>query len=399
MAPTRSRRTSTIKKTNKAEANICSQKTNKVHAVKVKSEFVKIKKDVTLVKKKKKNTNKVSSKGRMHSVGIRPTADESRYATMSLSKLHPDVVNTNDLRRKTMLEACGMRGSITDSIISTMLSQNTTDANSRAAWSKLKKKFPDWEAVVECEDITLIEDTIRVAGLAATRAKRIQDILRTVKKERGVASLDYIRNFNDVEVKKELSRFKGLGPKTISCVLLFALGRDEFPVDTHVLRITQKMGWVSSGASREAAYEYLNDMIPSDVKMDLHCLLVRHGKVCHRCAANGRPQFPPIDGKKLVCPLVDISTWSGLVPEETMKSLYVACGKEKHETMLPVAKKVKVEGDDFENAIPRKRIKSECSPNETKSENQILLGDLVAPDTKISIKDEVIPEIIKSECS
>jgi endonuclease-3 len=286
--------------------------------------------------KKERRSKKIVKKS--HVGGNRPTADECRYATVSLSKLHPDVVNKNDTKRQTMLESCGMRDSITDSVISTMLSQNTTDANSKAAWANLKQRFPDWEAVANCEDIALIEDTIRVAGLAKTRAERIQNILRITKSERGEASLDYIRDLNDEEIKRELSRFKGLGPKTISCVLLFALGRDEFPVDTHVLRITQKMGWVSSGTSREGAYEYLNEMIPNDVKMDLHCLLVRHGKVCHRCAANGRPQFPPEGGEKLDCPLVNVSSWAGKVPMQHKK--------------LPTGKKVK---DEF---VPDK-IKSE----------------------------------------
>jgi endonuclease-3 len=244
---------------------------------------------------------------------VRPTAEESIYATASLSKLHPEVIDKNDDRRKTMLETCGGQSSITDSVISTMLSQNTTDSNAKAAWSNLKKAFPDWNSVVDT-DLSLIENAIKVAGLAKTRAERIQNILKTVKYETGEASLDYIRDYSDEQIKRELSRFKGLGPKTISCVLLFALGRDEFPVDTHVLRITQKMGWVSSGTSREQAYDYLNDSIPNKVKMDLHCLLVRHGKVCHRCAANGRPQFPPRDGNKLDCPLINVSTWGGKVP-------------------------------------------------------------------------------------
>ena len=286
---------------------------------------------------------------------VRPTIDESRYATSSLSKLHPDVVDRNDTRRKTMLEACGMRDSITDSIISTMLSQNTTDANSKAAWFKLKKKFPDWDIVESC-DVTLIEDAIRVAGLAKTRAQRIQDMLRLVKQERGHANLDYIRDLNDEEVKRELSRFKGLGPKTISCVLLFALGRDEFPVDTHVLRISQKVGWVPSGTSREDAYEYLNEMIPNDVKMDLHCLLVHHGKVCHRCAANGRPQFPPKDGTKLQCPLVNVSSWAGSVPMDTQKqNIHV---NESKTALCVKAVPIKVKSEE-KFSMPLIRVKKE----------------------------------------
>jgi endonuclease-3 len=257
-----------------------------------------------------------------------------------------------------------MRNSITDSIISTMLSQNTTDANSKAAWSGLKQAFPEWETVVECDDITKIEESIRVAGLAKTRAERIQNMLRTVKKERGVASLDYIRDFTDEEVKAELSRFKGLGPKTISCVLLFALGRDEFPVDTHVLRIAQKMGWVSSVASREGAYEYLNEMIPNDVKMDLHCLLVRHGKCCHRCAANGRPQFPPEDGSKLDCPLVEVSSWAGSVPADILKAASILL---KEDTISP--DKVKSEHLPNSNGESSKnKVKEEYVPDKVKSE-------------------------------
>lgn len=266
----------------------------------------------------------------------RPTVEECIFATESLAALHPEVVDRNETIRKTVLEACGARDCITDSVISTMLSQNTTDKNSKAAFSTLKRTFPDWDSVAECDDISRIEDAIRVAGLAKNRAERIQNILRTVKEERGQASLEYIKDLSDEQIKTELSRFKGLGPKTISCVLLFALGRDEFPVDTHVLRITQKMGWVSSGATRETAYEYLNEHVPNQVKMDLHCLLVRHGKVCHRCAANGRPQFPPKDGK-LNCPLAKVSSWGGKVPLEALKSSLVV------KVELPLIAKIKTE--------------------------------------------------------
>ena len=70
-----------------------------------------------------------------------------------------------------------------------------------------------------------------------------------------------------------------------------------------MLRISKQLGWVPSSATRESAYEHLNETIPPDLKLDLHCLLVTHGKHCHACAANGKPQFPPKDGTKLDCPL------------------------------------------------------------------------------------------------
>lgn len=247
----------------------------------------------------------------------RPTPEECAYVTLSLAQLHPEVIDRNNVRRKTLLESCGMRESITDSIVSTMLSQNTTDANAKAAFSTLKERFPCWQNVLDrSNDIGKIEDAIKVAGLSKIRAERIVEMLAKVKEEQGVPSMDYIQHLTDEEIKIELSRFKGLGPKSISCVLLFALGRNEFPVDTHVLRIASKMGWVSSGMSREAAYEYLNEIVPNEWKLDLHCLLVQHGKICHDCSARNKPQFPPEDGSKLQCPLKLVPRWEGFVPPE-----------------------------------------------------------------------------------
>jgi endonuclease-3 len=193
---------------------------------------------------------------------------------------------------------------VTDAIISTMLSQNTTDANQKRAFAGLKEAFSGgWEEVANTKDTAHIEDAIRVAGLAKIRAERIQSMLQIVREERGEANFEYLQNFNSTdEIQKELSRFKGMGPKTISCVCLFAFGIPEFPVDTHVLRISQKLGWVSASTSREAAYEYLNERVPEEYKLDLHCLLVKHGKYCYNCAANGKPQFKPKE--KWICPLI-----------------------------------------------------------------------------------------------
>jgi hypothetical protein len=124
------------------------------------------------------------------------------------------------------------------------------------------------------------------------------------------------------------------------------------------------MGWVSSVASREGAYEYLNEMIPNDVKMDLHCLLVRHGKCCHRCAANGRPQFPPEDGSKLDCPLVEVSSWAGSVPADILKAASILL---KEDTISP--DKVKSEHLPNSNGESSKnKVKEEYVPDKVKSE-------------------------------
>lgn len=238
---------------------------------------------------------------------------ESRLVVQELGKLHPDVIVTNDKRRElfalreqkpgsvTTLKG-GSDTPITDSIINTMLSQNTTAANQNKAYAALKKAYPVWDDLANETDISRIENAIRVAGLAQARAERMQGMLRTIQSERGEANFEYLRDLTSTEViQKELLRFKGMGPKTISCVMLFALGKKDFPVDTHVLRISKQMGWVPQAFSREQAYEYLNVRVPDECKLDLHCLLVSHGKQCNNCAANGRAQFPPKE--QWVCPM------------------------------------------------------------------------------------------------
>lgn len=94
----------------------------------------------------------------------------------------------------------------------------------------------------------------------------LQAILNTLVEERGEASMEYIRAMNDGEIKEELMRFKGVGKKTVACVLMFCLHRHEFPVDTHVWRIAKRLGWVPARASRDEAYEHLNMRVPDDIK-------------------------------------------------------------------------------------------------------------------------------------
>jgi endonuclease-3 len=122
---------------------------------------------------------------------------------------------------------------VLDSLVRTILSQNTTDLTSARAFAGLKARNATWEKFLTCSDEDC-EESVRCGGLAEIKVQRIKTILRTLKKERGDLSLEYVRSMGDEEVKKELGRFKGVGPKTISCVMMFTLQRAEFPVDTHV---------------------------------------------------------------------------------------------------------------------------------------------------------------------
>ena len=174
----------------------------------------------------------------------------------------------------------GQPVSVLDHLVRTMLSQNTTDATSIRAFRELKRRFPEWEAV-RTADSADVADAIRVGGLADIKTERIKAVLNYLYEERdGALCLDYLHDLPDDEVKALLTSFKGVGPKTVSCVLLFALRRADFPVDTHVWKIAMALRWIPKSATREQAYELLNGPggIPDDIKFDLHVLLVEHGK-------------------------------------------------------------------------------------------------------------------------
>ncbi|MQL78204.1 hypothetical protein Taro_010641 [Colocasia esculenta] len=181
-------------------------------------------------------------------------------------------------------DGAGVAGeTVLDGLVATLLSQNTTDANSRRAFESLKCAFPSWQEVLAAEPKS-VESAIRCGGLAATKAARIKGILKSVVEKRGELCLEYLRGMSVEGVKAELSRFKGIGPKTVACVLMFHLERDDFPVDTHVFRIAKAIGWVPVKADREKAYLHLNRRIPDDLKFDLNCLFVTHGKLCKSCS-------------------------------------------------------------------------------------------------------------------
>ena len=256
----------------------------------------------------------------------KPTPSECFLVVQELGKLHPDIIQMNEERRanfalqskNSSLKFNPENTPITDAIISTMLSQNTTAANQNRAFASLKKTFPTWDQVASEKNTTRIEESIRVAGLAQIRAERMLAMLQTIQEEKGSAHFEYLQDYDSNEIIKELSRFKGMGPKTISCVLLFALGKADFPVDTHVLRIAKMMNWIPQSFSREAAYEYLNGVVPDEYKLDLHCLLVTHGKMCDKCAARGKPQFPPKEA--WVCPMASIKSGKLVSPSEGCKA-------------------------------------------------------------------------------
>ncbi|XP_076912237.1 putative DNA glycosylase At3g47830 [Bidens hawaiensis] len=201
----------------------------------------------------------------------------AKYRQQRLNLVSEDEIN----KQESVTSSCHEE-SVLDGLVSTILSQNTTDANSQKAFALLKSGFPNWEDVLAA-DSKSIENAIRCGGLAPTKASCIKNMLNCLLEKRGKLCLEYLRDLSIDEIKTELSQFKGIGPKTVACVLMFNLQQDDFPVDTHIFQIAKAIGWVPIEADTKRTYLHLNRRIPNELKFDLNCLLFTHGKACRAC--------------------------------------------------------------------------------------------------------------------
>lgn len=165
-------------------------------------------------------------------------------------------------------------------LIYAILSQNTSDVNRDRAYERLRKRFPIWEGVRDSQ-VEEIAEAIRPGGLANVKAPRIKDILETITERRGALSLDFICQMEMEEAKEWLGSLPGVGPKTTACVLLFGCGRPAFPVDTHVYRVSKRLGLISRKASTQEAHEILEDILSPHDYYAFHLNLIAHGReVC-----------------------------------------------------------------------------------------------------------------------
>ncbi|MDY6846841.1 MAG: endonuclease III [Chloroflexota bacterium] len=212
--------------------------------------------------------------------------------------------------RQKLIEAFGMpiwREPLppVDELVSTILSQNTNDDNRDAAFYQLKEAFPDWEAVAaaDAEDVVA---AIRTAGLANQKGPRIQGALKEIKDHNGgEIDLEFLREMPREDARDWLLSIKGVGPKTAAIVLLFSMGIPAFPVDTHIYRVTGRIGIRPEKMNAEKAHGYLEERIPEDAYYDLHLNLIRLGREvcgarkwhCYRCPIEGLCNY---DKKNLV---------------------------------------------------------------------------------------------------
>ncbi len=164
-----------------------------------------------------------------------------------------------------------------DELVSTILSQSTSDTNRDKGFYALKERYPDWESVMNAPEAEVIA-TIRPAGLANQKGPRIQNALRYVYDERGEISLDFLNDLSLDEASDWLTAIKGVGPKTAAIILLFAFNRPAFPVDTHVHRLTRRLGLIGPKVSAEKAHPILANIGDPATFYPFHLNIIRHGR-------------------------------------------------------------------------------------------------------------------------
>jgi len=165
-------------------------------------------------------------------------------------------------------------------LVCTILSQNTNDRLRDQAYRALVERFPTWEQVRDAPQDEVIS-AIQIAGLGQTKGPHIQSALRHITHERGTLELEFLRGLAIEQAKAWLTAMKGVGPKTAAIVLLFSLDMPAFPVDTHIHRVSRRLGLVPQTTSREKAHQLLEQLMPRETYYAFHLNLIRHGReVC-----------------------------------------------------------------------------------------------------------------------
>ena len=185
-----------------------------------------------------------------------------------------------------------------DELVSTILSQNTNDNNRDLAFNRLKQKYATWEDVRDAPEKEVIE-AIRPAGLANQKGPRIQNVLREITAQRGTLDLSFLRSLPPSEIKSWLLQFKGVGPKTAAIMVQFALDKPAFPVDTHIYRITGRLGLRPPKMSVEQTHQHLEALFRPETYYNLHLNIIRLGReickarnpLCEKCPLKDLCQY------------------------------------------------------------------------------------------------------------
>jgi endonuclease III len=197
-----------------------------------------------------------------------------------------------------------------DELVSTILSQNTNDINRDRGYNALRAKFGTWEEVRDAPPQEVI-DAIRPAGLANQKGPRIQQVLRSITEERGSLELSFLGDLSVEEARAWLTRFNGVGPKTAAIVLCFSLGKPAFPVDTHIYRVTGRIGLRPERMTVEQAHPHLEALFPPETYYPAHLNIIRLGREI--CQAR-RPRCE-------VCPILNLCDYGQAVMRNLTKAV------------------------------------------------------------------------------
>lgn len=184
-----------------------------------------------------------------------------------------------------------------DELVSTILSQNTNDVNRDKAFDALRARFPTWEAVRDAPAEGVM-DAIRPAGLANQKGPRMQQVLREITAERGSLDLSFLADWDVERARAWLTKFNGVGPKTAAIVLCFSLGKAAFPVDTHVYRVSGRIGLRPEKMTVEQAHPHLESIFPPETYYAAHLNIIRLGREICQARKPNCPTCP-------ICKLCD----------------------------------------------------------------------------------------------
>ncbi len=206
---------------------------------------------------------------------------------VDVRQLHRDLVEVHGTVERSESERDGVR-----SLVTTILSQNVADQNTARAADSLFATYRDYREIEEAP-LDELAETIRVAGLPETKAERIQRALARIREHTGGEyTLAFLDGMDTTAATEWLTEIKGIGPKTASVVLNFEFEKPTMAVDTHVERVSKRFGLVGESASNQRAHDVLNEVVPDDLKYELHVLLISHGR--EHCSARDADCANPV---------------------------------------------------------------------------------------------------------
>ena len=164
-----------------------------------------------------------------------------------------------------------------DELVYTILSQHTSDVNSERAFANLMSEFGDFDSVADADEKE-IEITIRSGGLSKSKAPRIKKVLNDIRAEVGSFDLSFLSEMPMQNAKEWLMKFNGIGPKTAAIILCFSFQMPAMPVDTHIFRVSKRLGLIGKKITAEKAHDLLERVVPSAEVFQFHMFLIRHGR-------------------------------------------------------------------------------------------------------------------------